>query len=722
MARTSSTGAAPKASRARMVFSAIVLFVSFSGTLRAAPEPLVFFGDQALPPYEFLEDGKPKGANVDLARAIGVLLGRPVEIHLMHWMQAQQKLLAGEGHALTMLGKTDEREVNFDFTAPTLPVAFALFVRAGDEGRFGANNLAGKRIGVIAGGLPESYLGITHPQAIRVTVTNGVEGTQMLLRGSIDALAANQWSQLYLLRDLNISGITSLTPFIERTGNIAVRNGDAALLQQIEGALADLKESGEFDRIIDRWSSKRVHLFSDEYVQRVVLGVFAASLLLLFLAAVAIRLKMQKKALAHEIAERQKAEQEREQVVAALRQRERDLEESDRKKDEFISTMSHELRNPIAAIQYAVEMLRVLSDAAAQRNAREVIERQVAQLVHLVDDLLDVSRIATGKIRLRKGIVNLTEAIEKAVESHRARMDRASLRLSLDLPSAPLRVNGDATRLTQVIANLVDNAVKYGRPFGNIWIGAQRDGDAIALTVRDDGIGIPTESLPRVFDMFSQVDQERGRREDGLGIGLALVRKLVELHGGSVTVQSDGEDKGTTVVVKLPAAGDDACSGSGMSDSAVFQPEGPQPRAVNITIVEDNVDNAQTLKLLLESLGYDITLAYDGLEGVAVAEKTAADVMIVDIGLPDISGLEVARIVRRTSWGSRLPLIAVTGWGQENDREQSRQAGFDRHFTKPVQLVELQNALLELLQEAEKQEKTRARLPESSMLDQDVQG
>lgn len=699
MIHMSSTDANGIVSRALLIFSTIFFLLLISTpSYASATDPLVFFGDQALPPYEFLEDGRPRGANVDLAHAVGRALGRPVEVRLLPWAEAQKKLLSGEGHALTMLGKTEEREPYFDFSKETLPVAFSLFVRAGDDARIDMNNLAGKRIGVITGGLPQTHIGATHPNAIRVPVTNGVEGSRLLLRGNIDALAANQWSQLYLLRELNISGITSLAPFVQRTGNIAVRNGDTKLLGQIDRAIAAIKESGEFDQIIDRWSSSRVHLFSATTIQRAIAGSIAAVLFLLFLTAITIRLRSQKQALSREVTERRIVEQEREQIVVALRQRERDLEESDRQKDEFISTMAHELRNPLAAIQYAIEMQRVLPDTAVLHKNREVIERQVAQLVQLVDDLLDVSRITSGKVHLRKRIINIADAVESAVESHRNRIDEAALQLRTNLPPTPLLIDGDITRLTQVISNLIDNAIKYGRPSGHIWITAQRQGDEVQLTVRDDGMGIPPQMLQRVFDMFAQVNQAQGRPQDGLGIGLALVRKFVELHGGTVSAHSEGQGKGTSVVVTLPAAADEG--GRGPSVSTHPAPDASRAKSTTLIIIEDNFDNAQMLKQLLEAMQYEVMIADNGQEGIELAEKMRPDALIIDIGLPDISGLEVARIVRRTEWGHKLPLIALTGWGQESDREQSRQAGFDRHFTKPASLDELHSALEALIKQA----------------------
>lgn len=276
----------------------------------SASEPLVFLGDRDLPPYEFLEDGEPRGANVDLARAIGRVLGRPVEIRLMDWADAQAKLRAGEGHALTMFGQTEEREATHDFTQTTFPVTFALFVRADEAGGFAAGTrLEGRRVGATRGGLARQYIAANHPEATLVLVDDRVQGTRKLLRGEIDALASNAWAERHVLRDLNVTGVAELPAFVRRTGNIAVRNGESALLAEIDGAVSALKASGEFDAIIDRWSRVRVHLLPDWVVRSAAAGGAAALLGLAALGLLSWRLSAGKRALASEVVDRARTEE-----------------------------------------------------------------------------------------------------------------------------------------------------------------------------------------------------------------------------------------------------------------------------------------------------------------------------------------------------------------------------------------------------------------------------
>jgi PAS domain S-box-containing protein len=295
-----------------------LLLGSLASAAVPAAEPLVFLGDRNLPPYEFIENEVPKGANVDLARAIGRVLGRPVEVQLIDWGQAQSRLLAGEGNALTFLGRTEQRETQYDFSLPTLPVSFALFVRTGQQHRFEPQRLQGKRIGVIKGSLPYQYFSANQPQATLVIVDNAIDGTRRLLRGEIDALAANAWSELYLLEELHIAGVTGLAPFSERKGNIAVRKGDEALRSEIDRALMQLQASGEFDQIIDRWSSQKVHLFSESAVRTAEVAGCVAALALLLLSVALTVLYRKHAALRREVAQRQRIEQEREQLLGQM--------------------------------------------------------------------------------------------------------------------------------------------------------------------------------------------------------------------------------------------------------------------------------------------------------------------------------------------------------------------------------------------------------------------
>ncbi len=382
---------------------------------------------------------------------------------------------------------------------------------------------------------------------------------------------------------------------------------------------------------------------------------------------------------------------EQEAVDAALRESQRRLEDADRRKDEFLATLAHELRNPLAPIRNAVQIMRLSDDVAMQHNARGIIERQLRQMVHLVDDLLDVGRITQGKVELRRESADVTAIIQSAIETSRPVIDTGRHQLTVRL--APLRsmiVDADVTRLSQIVANLLNNAAKYTPEGGRIEVAAERDGDDALITVRDSGVGIPAEMLPRVFDMFAQVDRTLDRAQGGLGIGLALVKSLVELHGGSVEAQSAGAGAGCTFSVRLPLV----ASGQEDQPSAALPVSDPDFGVdVRVLVVDDNVDHADSLSQFLLMLGYRTRIANDGLEAVRVADAFLPHVALLDIGLPGISGTEVARAIRTRPWGREVLLIALSGWGQDEDRRRSAEAGFNHHFVKPVDI----DALTELL-------------------------
>ncbi len=357
-----------------------------------------------------------------------------------------------------------------------------------------------------------------------------------------------------------------------------------------------------------------------------------------------------------------------------------ELSEADRRKDEFLAVLAHELRNPLAPIRNAVHYLRLkASPDPALRNARDIIDRQVRHLVRLVDDLLDVSRISSGKIGLQKERVSLALIVTNAVESSRPAIESENHQLTVSLPAEPVYLDADLTRLAQVLQNLLNNAAKYTAPGGKIGLHAEFDGHAVAIRVVDTGIGIPREMLPRVFDLFTQVDRSIERSTGGLGIGLTLVQRLVELHGGTVEARSEGTDKGSEFIVRLPAfaesTGDAAASNSSEAKSA---------GRLRVLIVDDNVDAADTLTEMLRASGHDVDTAYDGLAAIGAVDSHRPDVVLLDIGLPKLNGYDVARKVRQSDPQRRIVLVAVTGWGQDEDRRRSQQAGFDHHLVKPV--------------------------------------
>jgi PAS domain S-box-containing protein len=364
-----------------------------------------------------------------------------------------------------------------------------------------------------------------------------------------------------------------------------------------------------------------------------------------------------------------------------VRHTEAALRDSDRRKDEFLATLAHELRNPLAPIRNALQIMKMAAgNREALQSAQEMMGRQVQHMVRLIDDLLDLSRISQGKIQLRKELVELGTVLHSAIETARPLIQAAGHELSVQLPPTRMWLDADPTRLAQVIGNLLNNAAKYTKEGGHIALIAEHDGSQAVLRVRDDGIGIPADMLPRIFDMFAQVDTAIGRSQGGLGIGLTLVRSLVDMHGGTVQAASDGPGKGSEFVVRLPVATERL----GIQAAARRPTETERPeKARRILVVDDNVDGAQSLSAMLKLMGHDTALAHDGISALETAYSYRPDMVLLDIGLPRLNGYEVARRLRQEPQLRDVVLVAVTGWGQEEDRRRSREAGFDHHLTKP---------------------------------------
>jgi PAS domain S-box-containing protein len=355
------------------------------------------------------------------------------------------------------------------------------------------------------------------------------------------------------------------------------------------------------------------------------------------------------------------------------------LQEADRRKDEFLATLAHELRNPLAPINSGLQILRSANDAAQTSTALQIMERQVGQMVRLVDDLLDVARITTGKVELRCEPVDLAAAINDAAETSEPIFARARQRFTVVRPEQPVYVNADRTRLAQVFANLLNNSARYSEPGQAISIAFScENGDAV-VRVRDQGIGIPAELLPRVFEMFRQADRSGARSRGGLGIGLSLVKRIVELHGGTVTAHSEGAGKGSEFVVRLPAI--DAPSRDAGRELAATNGQLPRRK---ILVVDDNEDAAESLAALLAISGHETRMAHDGLAALEQASQFQPDVIFLDIGMPTLDGHETARRIRQQPWGKELVLVALTGWGQSEDRRRSKDAGFNHHLVKPA--------------------------------------
>jgi PAS domain S-box-containing protein len=373
------------------------------------------------------------------------------------------------------------------------------------------------------------------------------------------------------------------------------------------------------------------------------------------------------------------------------------LKEADRRKDEFLATLAHELRNPLAPIRNATQVLRMrnLADPLLG-SARDIIDRQVQQMVRLIDDLLDISRITRGKLQLRKERIELAAAIHSAVEAARPAIDGQGHELTVTQPQEPVHLQADPIRLAQVFSNLLNNAAKYTEKGGHIWLTAERQGGAVVASVRDTGIGIAAEHLPQLFEMFSQVTPALERSQGGLGIGLALVRGLVGLHGGSVAARSAGPGRGSEFIVRLPVLGTPTPVRPEPSADGEKLCAGPKCR---ILVADDLRDSVDSLAMMLRQAGHDTRTAHDGLEAVQAAATFRPDVVLLDIGMPKLNGYEAARHIRQQPWGKRMVLVAVTGWGQEEDKRRTREVGFDHHLTKPVEPAALERLLAGLKSE-----------------------
>ena len=376
------------------------------------------------------------------------------------------------------------------------------------------------------------------------------------------------------------------------------------------------------------------------------------------------------------------------QDITERKQAEEALRLADVRKDEFLATLAHELRNPLAPIGNGLAILRRAEPGSpAGVRAREVMERQVAHLVHLVDDLLDVSRVSQGKVTLKKSVVPLRSLVDSAVETSTPLVEAGHHRLTLSLPDEPVMLRADPTRIAQVLSNVLNNAAKYTPAGGEIRLQAALLPEArVAIKVTDTGIGIPPAMLENVFELFTQLDVAQGVRS-GLGIGLALARRLLELHGGSIRAYSAGEGRGSSFVIELPLAVDDAPEAA-LAPTAV--PAGAQRR---VLLVDDNVDAAESLALLLQLEGHAVLVGHTAAEGLAAAIAHQPDLLLLDIGLPDMNGYELARRVRQSPGLEHVTLVALTGWGAARDQQQAREAGFDLHLTKPVSPDQLARAL-----------------------------
>lgn len=369
-----------------------------------------------------------------------------------------------------------------------------------------------------------------------------------------------------------------------------------------------------------------------------------------------------------------------------------ELRDADRRKDEFLATLAHELRNPLAPIRNGLQVIRLAGATGTIEQARAMMERQLGQMVRLVDDLLDMSRVTTGKLELRRAIVEIRAVIDAALETSLPSIEEAEHQLTVEVPDEPIWVEGDVTRLAQVVSNLLNNSAKYTHQGGHVRVTVEREDEMVVVSVADNGIGIPPAMLEKVFAMFTQVDRALEKTTGGLGIGLSLVKGLVEMHGGTIEARSQGEGRGSEFAVRLPVV---SSAVQNVTQQVADEQVGSSSRR-RILVADDNVDSATSLGKLLELLGNDVRTANDGLHALDVAEKFRPDVILLDIGMPKLNGYEAARRIRTLAWGQKAMLVALTGWGKDDDRKRSSDAGFDHHLVKPVEIAVLMKLLGEL--------------------------
>ena len=397
------------------------------------------------------------------------------------------------------------------------------------------------------------------------------------------------------------------------------------------------------------------------------------------------------------VIDRHRQVMERQQAESGLRHLAEELRASDQRKTEFLATLAHELRNPLAPIINGLEVLKwSAGDAVAMASTREMMERQASHMTHLIDDLLDVARITSGKLELRKERVALQDIIVTALDTSMALIEARSHRLSLDMPESPVWLMADPTRIAQVISNLLNNSAKYTPKGGHIQLTVTQSGTAVDISVTDDGLGLAESSLATVFELFTQVRPNGKSLQDGLGVGLTLVKRLAELHDGAVSVSSAGPGLGSSFRVSLPLPHINEDTSASAQIVPQTSPELPAGRALRILVVDDNVDAAEVLMALLEMNEHQVWAAHDGHLAIELAEQVRPDVIFLDIGMPGMSGLEVARVLRTKRHLTHIVLIALTGWGSESDRAKSKDAGFDYHLTKPTKFDEIEDLLASL--------------------------
>lgn len=517
---------------------------------------------------------------------------------------------------------------------------------------------------------------ITDDESRSAEVTAGIDAAKRSVE-TLRRLTDDNPDQQARISDVQ-KGIADLAGLWSYTARVRNEQGFEAARNIISSDKADramtklhgaLRQMGDSERtLLDERAAKTERTYCSAILTGLLTGVAAVTGIVAFMVLLRRHLAVRKRA-------------------------EHALQEADCRKDEFLATLAHELRNPLAPLRNALQVMRLAGgNVELLEQARGIMDRQLSQLVRLVDDLLDVSRISRGKIELRKERVELAAVVQSAVETSRPLIEQTGQQLTVTVPQQPVYVDADVTRLAQACMNLLNNAAKYSEPGGQIWLTVERHGSEVALSVKDTGTGIAASELPRIFDLFTQVHRSLDKAQGGLGIGLSLVKRLVEMHGGRIEAKSEGPGRGSEFIMTLPVLTDapDPPSTHESENLASFK------SSLRILIVDDNLDGAQSLAAMLKMMGNDTCTAYEGLEGLDAAERFRPHVILLDIGLPKLDGFEVCRRIRQQPWGKNMVVVAVTGWGQDHDRRRSQEAGFDQHLVKPANLPALTKLLAEV--------------------------
>lgn len=660
------------------------------------------------PPFALVTpEGEADGFAVDLLKAATGAMGRKVSFRVGPWHEIKQDLAEGKLDVLPLVARTAERTRIYDFSIPYLSMHGAMVVRKGDRRIANTSDLADKRVMVMQGDIAEEYVKQRNLSKQLITSISLEEGLQRLATGEGDAMVVQALAARKLIRklelDLDIVGdpLPNYQDFC-----FAVRSGDKEMLALLNEGLSLVTADGTLQRLREHWLGPvlgEAMLPWRQIIATIVISLLVAGAVFLLWQRVLVmqvgrrtaQLGDANRRLAEEIAERKSVEADlrkhREQLEALVEKRTAALQEADRHKDEFLAMLGHELRNPLAPIRNAIEVVSLWPAVGEDRLhwACDLIQRQVSHLTRLVDDLLDMSRISRGLIELQPQPLDLCQSVAQAADLAMPQIEAKQHRLTTELPKQALWVNADPVRITQAVGNLLNNAAKYTDPGGQIELELRaHDGEAL-ICVSDNGIGIDGDLLPHVFELFTQGERSLDRSQGGMGLGLTLVKRLVEMHGGQVTARSRGVGRGSVFCIALPLLAD-------TPTARIAEPRSPGPiscKPCRILVVDDNLDAAESLRMLLEALGHQVETAPDGPTALAGLGHFGPEVVLLDLGLPHMDGFEIARRIRARFPKGELLLVAVTGYGQDEDYRRSLTAGFDHHLTKPTNLADLQAVL-----------------------------